>query len=188
MSHCWCQPNQNHIFLRQWMTKHKCTLYHYVGPPGLPGSPGGGVSYTRWGKLTCPPGRQRAYDGAIVGSKYNEGGSSEFLCLHNQPDFLPTVPGSQGERSRMFGTELRNYVGHNENVPALSHLVNHEISCSVCYASSRSVMIIVPGRKTCPPSWTREYYEYMVADKYATHHRLRAPICLDFHAEAAYGS
>ena len=108
------------------------------------------MSYTRWGKLTCPPGRERAYDGAIVGSKYNEGGSSEFLCLHKQPDFLPIVPGSQDERSRMFGTELRNYVGHHEKIPALSHLVNHEISCSVCYASSRSAMIIVPGRKTCP--------------------------------------
>ena len=146
------------------------------------------MSYTRWGKLTCPPGTELAYDGAIVGSKYNEGGSSEFLCLHNQPDFLPIVPGSQDERSRMFGTELRNHVGHHEKVPALSHLIDHEISCSVCYASSRSAVITVPGRKTCPQSWTREYYGYMVADKHATHHRLRAPICLDAEAEAAYGS
>ena len=64
------------------------------GPPGPQGTPGprsAGVTYTRWGKSSCPTisGTQLVYVGRAGGSEYNEqGGGAEKLCLPLDPDYI----------------------------------------------------------------------------------------------------
>ena len=150
--------------------------YLFVGSPGLIG-----VTYTRWGRTTCPstPGTQLVYHGAMVGSKFDEAGSAEYLCLHSAPEFLATTPGLQpGHRARLYGTEYRFL----DNSPALTNMLHHDAPCSVCH-SPRSSKMVIPGRITCPSSWTREYYGYLMANNYMSNHRSRSPICLDRDSE-----
>ena len=81
-----------------------------MGPPGADGQrglsgprgdPGGGASYVRWGRTTCPAGTDLVYAGLAAGSRHSEkGGTSDTLCLqrtlntghtlptHGQPSFM----------------------------------------------------------------------------------------------------
>ena len=158
-----------------------------TGPPGPAGPPGGGVSFTRWGRTTCPTteGTQLVYEGAVVGSHHHEAGTAEYLCLHNEPEFLQTTPGSQNHlRGKLYGTEY--YAA--ESPPAFSNIFRHDAPCSVCYTPSRSTKITIPRRITCPDSWTREYYGYLMTAKKNTAHKSRVPICVDVNAESVDGS
>ena len=124
------------------------------------------------------------YAGAVVGSDSNEGGSSEFLCLHNQPQFLSTTSGLQHRRSRLYGTEYLAL----DNPPAFSNMANHDVPCAVCYSGTRSTKITIPGRTACPSSWTREYYGYLMSSGHFDNHKSKVPICVDVSAESVAGS
>ena len=54
----------------------------------------------------------------------------------------------------MFGAEYQYPIpgGHDHNVP-----------CAVCYASTRAAVMMIPAKTTCPQSWTREYYGYLMS-------------------------
>ena len=148
--------------------------YRYLpipGPPGPAGPSERGVSYTQWGRTTCPntQGTQLVYAGAVVGSAWNEAGSSEYLCLHNEPQFLATTSGIQAERTFLHGTEYRAI----DNPPAFSNMAHHDVPCAVCYSGTRSTKITIPGRTACPSSWTREYYGYLMTEKYHESHKSR---------------
>lgn len=141
---------------------------------------------TQWGRTTCPSteGTQLVYQGAMVGSRYDEAGSADYLCLHGSPEFLATTAGLQpGHRARLYGTEYRFL----DNSPAFSNVLHHDAPCSVCY-STRSTKMVIPGRITCPSSWTREYHGYLMANHFDSGHRSRSPICLDISAESVPGS
>ena len=144
------------------------------------------MSYTRWGRTTCPTteGTQLVYEGAVVGSQQLEAGSAEYLCLHNIPEFLQTTPGQQNHRARLYGTEYEAL----SSPPAFSDILRHDAPCSVCYTPSRSTKITIAGRITCPDSWTREYYGYLMGAGLFTHHRSRLPICVDVNPESVAGS
>jgi len=46
------------------------------------------VTYTRWGRNTCPEQSQLVYAGYMASGNYNQQGSgSNFLCLHSSPDW-----------------------------------------------------------------------------------------------------
>ena len=156
------------------------------GPPGPAGAPGGGVAYTRWGRTSCPSttGTGLVYAGKVVGSKWDEAGSSNFLCLHTVPQFLATSPGvNDGGRGYLYATEYQTH----DNPPAFGNLRGHDVPCSVCYTSGRTATITIPSRTSCPAFWTREYYDYLMADR-STHSSGRAPICLDVNTESVPGS
>lgn len=152
----------------------------YVGPP----RPSGGVAYTRWGRTTCRQGVDRVYEGLVVGSHRQEAGSSNFLCLHREPQFLRTSPGLTRQRGRLYGTEYES----TTNTPTFSSIFRHDVPCSVCHTSGRTAKITIPGRTSCPPSWTREYYGYLMGEEYISIHRSRVPICVDVNAESVPGS
>ena len=144
------------------------------------------MSYTRWGRTTCPTteGTQLVYEGFVAGSHKHESGSAEFLCLHYKPEFLKIIPGQQKFRTKLYGTEYEPY----GTSPAFSHVYRHDAPCSVCYTPSRSTKITIPGRMTCPDSWTREYYGYLMAAMSLSSHRSRVPICVDVDPESIPGS
>ena len=53
------------------------------------------------------------------------------------------------------------------------------MNCSICYVATQ------PGKYTCPPNWTREYYGYLMAERH-NHHRSTFE-CVDVAPEAVTG-
>ena len=144
------------------------------------------MSFTRWGRTTCPntQGTELLYEGIVAGSYYPEAGSAEYLCLHREPQLLRITPGLQNRRARLYATEYRSV----DNPPAFSNMLDHDAPCAVCYTPTRNTKITIPGRTSCPPSWTREYYGYLMADNHGTHHQSRVPVCVDLNPESIGGS
>ena len=134
--------------------------------------------YTHWGRTTCPntQGTELVYEGIMAGSAWNDtGGSSNYDCLHIQPEFLATTPGVQFDgRGFIYATEYQI----RDNPPAFGNMRYHDVPCSVCYSSGRTA---IPGRTSCPSSWTREYYGYWMAAKNTRNSRV--PVCVDVNAQ-----
>lgn len=153
---------------------------------GSPGPNSGGVSYIRWGRTTCPNTQATGlvYQGVAAGSGFLEAGSTDYHCLHAQPEFLSTTAGLQDVRGRLYGTEYDSY----GDPPAFGSQLRHEAPCSVCYSSARSTKITIAGRITCPATWTREYYGYLMSSAHHTNRWSRSSACVDVNAESVPGS
>ena len=155
-----------------------------LGPSG--GGAAGGVSFTRWGRTTCPNtgGTQRLYDGLVTGSRYDEAGSAQYHCLHRQPQFLDITSGVQANRAYIYGTKYQLF-----SSSSISNVNGNNAPCAVCYTPTRNTKITIPGRITCPPSWTREYYGYFVTDRsHSGRVSGRVPVCIDKNAESVPGT
>ena len=159
--------------------KHTHTL-------GASGPTTGGVVYTRWGRTTCPntTGTQLLYAGRAAGSFYSEkGGGANYLCLPEQPQYSSYTAGTQTHRAYLYGAEYET--GSYTNGP-LRSFHNHNVPCAVCYTSARETVVMIPARLTCPSSWTREYYGYLMAEYY-DHHRSTFE-CVDLNPQSIPGS
>ena len=156
------------------------------GVRGPPGSTAGGVVYTRWGRTTCPStsGTQLLYAGRAAGSFWSErGGGANYLCLPEQPQYSTYTAGSQSGRAYLYGAEY--HTTGLDNGP-LRSFHDHNVPCAVCYTSTRGTVVMIPARLTCPSSWTREYYGYLMAEKH-THHRSTFE-CMDRYPQSVPGS
>ena len=143
--------------------------------------------YTHWGRTTCPntQGTERVYEGIMAGSRWDKAGSSEYLCLHDTPQHLQVTPGVQeSHRASLYGTEYEA----RASPPAFGSMRNHNAPCAVCYSSGRTATITIPGRTSCPSSWTREYYGYLMTENENHPRSGRAPICVDVNPESVPGS
>ena len=86
------------------------------------------------------------------------------------------MAGVQSDRSGVVGSEY-------QAPPDLLGILNdRNVPCAACYTPEREVKIMIPGRISCMPSWTREYYGYLMAEK-QDHHR-NSFECVDVDAEA----
>ena len=124
--------------------------------------------YTRWRRTTCPNtyGTQLLYAGRAAGSHYTDrGGGANYLCLPEQPQYSNYTPGVQSGRAYLYGTEYQAGGPHQQDNGPLS-LGDHNVPCAVCYSSTRAAIVMIPAQYTCPSSWTREYYEYLMGDWY----------------------
>ena len=159
-----------------------------AGPQGDQGPPGprsAGVTYIRWGKSSCPttPGTQLVYAGRAGGSTYgSSGGGAEKLCLPRDPDYI-NGPQSvvTAYVSTIHGAEYQSHVG------PISNRLDQNVPCAVCYASTRAAMIMVPAKTRCPPSWTREYYGYLMTEREHPHHHRSSFNCVDVIADTVSG-
>ena len=139
------------------------------------------MSFTRWGRKMCPGTEQTelVYQGTTVGSSFDEAGSADYLCLHSQPEFLHTTRGQQTHRGKLYATEYET----DDSSPAFTNNMHrHDAPCSVCYSPSRSTKITIPGRITCPSSWTREYHGYLMGADHHARRGSRSPVCIDVNA------
>ena len=168
-----------------------------VGPPGPAGTPGqrgppgprsGGAIYTRWGKSMCPQvkGTELVYSGITGGTFYNqEGGGANYLCMPKDPEYSSTLRyrGGVNGHAFLYGTE---YEGPLQGVQ------NHNVPCAVCVLTSRSKVLMIPAKATCPSSWTREYYGYIMTEYVGAHNnniRGRTMFeCVDADQESLPGS
>ena len=130
------------------------------GPAGPPGPNSGGLVYTRWGRITCPstPGTELLYAGRVGGTFNQEsGGGANYLCMPDTPEYvLPHVAGVR-DFARIHG-------GEYEQPVSKSIVHDHNAPCAVCYVTTRKVMVMLPAKATCPLSWTREYYGYLMTE------------------------
>ena len=150
-----------------------------IGPQGLPGPPGtAGATYIRWGNTSCPSeqGTQLLYSGRAAGPWYShKGGGADLLCLPNNPSYLPTATGNGA--ALLYGVEYHSNINRQ--------LSNHNVPCAVCYTATRSTMVMIPAWTTCPPSWTKEYVGYLMAES-RNHNRIQH-VCVDQNAEVLSG-
>ena len=122
-----------------------------TGPVGQAGPKSGGVVYTRWGRKSCPTGAELLYEGITGGEGFGHtGGGPNYVCLPKVPQYLSTINVPQYS-AYMYGTEYE--IGNN----IISGKHNHNAPCAVCYASTKSVKLMIPARTSCPSSWTIQY-------------------------------
>ena len=152
-----------------------------VGPPGPPGSvDGSGSTYIRWGNSSCPniTGTELIYSGRAGGiAHHHAGGGSNYLCMPMVPEYtLPFTPGVR-DHSYVYGTEYESPINgrQDDNVP-----------CAVCHSSKRASVMMIPAKTSCPATWTREYYGYLMSD-HRNHHRSEF-VCVDQAQESVPGS
>ena len=129
------------------------------GPAGPPGPQSGGVIYTRWGKSACPQtaGTEILYSGITGGTKKDiRGGGANHLCMPKVPEYSPNLiyVDTVDEHTLINGIE---YGVPNKG----TH--DHDVPCAVCYVSTRPTVVMIPAKASCPPTWTREYYGYLMA-------------------------
>ena len=103
-----------------------------VTPPTTPPSPtvtavGGGVTYIRWGRTSCPTvdGTEDVYNGITAGSHHGHtGGGSNYICMVKEPRYRPGAGTSGG--SYIYGTEYET-AGNGldsldqDNVPCIDY-------------------------------------------------------------------
>ena len=107
------------------------------------------------------------------------GGGGNYLCMPRDPEYsLPHHVDSNFLGSYLHGVEYESPVqgSHNHNAP-----------CAVCYVSTRSTVIMIPAKTSCPVTWTREYYGYLMAEK-RTHKNNKKYVCVDQAMESLPGS
>ena len=142
--------------------------------------------YTRWGRTTCSntTGTQLLYAGRAGGSYFQEqGGGANYLCLPEQPQYSTYTTGTQSGRAYLYGAEYKT--AGIDNGP-LRSFNEHNVPCAVCYTSTRGTVVMIPARTTCPSSWTREYYGYLMAER--SLHRRTMFECMDHSPQSVPGS
>ena len=125
--------------------------------------------YTRWGRTTCPntTGTQLLYAGRAAGSFYNQkGGGANYLCLPEQPEYSTYTAGTQDGRAYLYGAEYKTGSPYSVDIGPLHSVAQHNVPCAVCYAPTRGTVVMIPARLSCPASWTREYYGYLMAERH----------------------
>ncbi len=154
------------------------------GPPGPPGPSSGGVIYTRWGRTTCPntPGTELVYAGRAGGTHFNaQGGAANYLCMPDNPDYLRYGAGVQGYSS-VYGVEYET----SSSTDPLRSVFQHDAPCAVCCTSAREIVLMIPAKTQCPPSWTLEYTGYLMS---ASNSQRRSMFeCIDKDPQSVPGS
>ena len=154
------------------------------GVLGPPGPPTGGVTYTRWGRTTCPTtqGTQLLYAGRAGGTHYNhKGGAANYLCMPDNPDHLQYQSGVQNN-AIVAGVEY-----WYSSMPSLSSFNHNNVPCAVCYVATRSVSVMIPAKTQCPTHWTLEYVGYLMSGHYNHNSRIMYE-CVDKDPESVPGS
>ena len=153
-----------------------------TGPKGSMGPKSGGVVYIRWGRTTCPnnTGAELLYEGIAGGSLWSHsGGGANYLCLPKVPQYLSTAVPSH--HSYLYGVEYERV----NNIFPSKHA--HNAPCAVCYTSTKSTKLMIPAQTTCPKSWTKEYFGYLMTEHHGHPHN-SVYECVDGSPESVPGS
>ena len=143
------------------------------------------MTYIRWGKSSCPSvtGTELVYAGRAGGSNHNsQGGGAEKLCLPLDPDYIDVARSTSANLiSTLHGAEYQTHNG------PLRSILDHNVPCAVCYASTRVAMIMIPAKTQCPSSWTREYYGYLMTEREHQNHHRSSFDCVDVNPDVVPG-
>ena len=106
------------------------------------------------------------------------------MCTTDKPQYLSsTVPKYSSSDIAL------SYLSETEyQVPGFGSINNHNVPCAVCYTSQRSSKLMIPGRITCPQSWTEEYEGYLMTERdHPNHKHTMVYECVDKNGEYAPG-
>jgi hypothetical protein len=151
------------------------------GPQGVRGLPGGGTTYIRWGRTTCPTGQgtELVYSGRAGATRYDhKGGAANYLCMPDDPDHLQFQSGVQTDRNYVTGVEY--WYG------AIPSVNNHNAPCALCYVPNRCVSVMIPAKTVCPTNWTLEYVGYLMSNYFDYNGRTEY-VCVDANPESVLG-
>ena len=136
-----------------------------------------GVIYTRWGKKTCPEAVDLVYSGQVGGNEHqNKGGSSNYLCLPNDPD--NGKPYSYAN-DVLYGAEYQT--GSSAKPSGLDNLNKKDVPCAVCRRAGMSTILMIPGKQTCYNGWKAEYTGFLMTEHKS--HNNKDYVCMDKDAE-----
>lgn len=99
--------------------------------------------------------------GFTSGSQYNEKGNGvNTLCLPHDPEnLLTSISVSTGnDYAHLYGAEYQFNIGRihiDDNVP-----------CAVCRTKMASSTIMIPGKRSCPIHWQKQYTGILTANWY----------------------
>ena len=121
----------------------------------------GGVTFTRWGKTSCPEESKLIYRGQMASPDLNAaGGGANYLCLDSDPSYQPNSPSNHASSyiGRVWYQVIRDHY-------TVSPLTYHSVPCSVCEsARGRVTHLMLPAQTRCPSSeWTLEYSGYLMS-------------------------
>ena len=149
---------------------------------------GSGSTYVRWGKNNCSGnGTELVYSGYAAGSDYqNSGAAANYICLSPDP-LWGHYNDAHDADAKVLGVEYELYGAAPGDTTAFFHKNLHEedAPCSVC-RSTRSTVLMIPGRNQCYSGWTLEYKGYLVAGYYG-HAAATEYVCLDDNPEVIPG-
>lgn len=145
-----------------------------------------GSTYVRWGRTTCPNGADIVYTGYAGGSWYDHPGAAvSMLCLPKNPDWAAYTDGAQSYSGFLYGVEFEPSDGRTDRFFGNGHS-QHDVPCTVCYTRSRASSIMLPGKRTCPATWSLEYKGYLMSGRYS-HRAASDYYCIDVAAETLPG-
>ena len=61
------------------------------------------------------------------------------------------------------------------------------VPCALCLIYTRGTVLMIPGKYTCPSHWTREYYGYLMSERFS-HPSPSTFECIDRYAESIIGT
>jgi hypothetical protein len=79
----------------------------------------------------------------------------QIICACHLILSTVVMSGVQGH-SYMYGAEYQHPIGGNDNEDA---------TCAVCYVSTLETQLMLPAKTSCPTSWIREYYGYLMSTR-----------------------
>lgn len=114
-----------------------------------------------------------------------EGSAADYICLSQDPLWGVYDDTHQTYSARVYGTEYQfSSYQYGENIFG-KNIQDQDVPCAVCL-SSRSSVIMIPGRNQCYPGWTVEYSGYLVGGYFA-HKAASNYECLDSTPEVEFG-
>ena len=122
-----------------------------------------GQTYVRWGKTTCPGNQSTklVYSGRAGGSWwYKGGGATNYVCMPDNPDYLKYDSSVEGN-NYIYGVEYR--AQYRQPLKMNPDVQAHNAPCAVCMAVFRCSLLMIPGKTSCPVSWTTEYVGYLMS-------------------------
>ena len=152
----------------------------------------GGSTYVRWGRTSCPGNdTEQVYSGYTAGSYYSHtGAAANYLCLSPVAQWAKYTD-AVDSGAKIYGAEYEIWntaqgkassgADQRSNLFFGKPLVDDNVPCSVC-RSSRSSVLMVPGRNTCFKGWNLEYAGYLAS---GAHDQAAATeyVCLDANPE-----
>ena len=142
------------------------------------GGIGGGATYTRWGSSKCPSTATLVYTGIAGGSFYSQGAAANYLCMPKDPEYTLTTQAGIRGHSYVYGAEYQY---------PLKGTHDHNVPCAVCETLTRSQILMIPAKTSCPNSgWTKEYDGYLMSNYLGFQRTLYE--CVDQEQESIPGS
>ena len=105
------------------------------------------------------------------------GGGANYICLDKNPQWPDVTSAGSGAGNNIYGVEYWLITGFDYS------FFNNDALCATCHVEGRGETLMIPGNRTCPHTWTKEYEGLLVSEDT----NLSTYVCLDKNPEAIPG-